>query len=124
MENLKETPAKSVVLTQEENEKAIIQIIEDHIVFTRLCSGMHTILNVYDPNKTTHELKAKYSGINSAFIIMGIKEEDLEIELDNAFYDCVCVTENDLVSVPELAKTIYMKWLNVIKNYFLTKKAA
>ncbi len=105
-------------------EKAIIKIIEDHIVFTRFYDGLYTVLNSYAPNKTCHQLKVGYNGIETAIIIMGIEDEDLKDKLNDTYYENACVKENELISVPELAQTIYLKWLNEIKDYFLTKKVA
>ncbi len=118
------TTEKSIILTQNSQEKAIIKIIEDHIIFTRFYDGLYTILNAYAPNETCHELKVSHNGIEAAIIIMGIEDKDLKDKLDDTYHDCACVKENELISIPELAQTIYLKWLNEIKNYFLTPKVA
>ncbi len=119
-----QTTEKSVVLTQNSQEKVIIKIIEDHIVFSRICEGMFTILNASKPNVLMHELKVDYNGIDNALALMGIEDEKLIGKLHDTYYNCVSNGESDLLTVLELAKIIYLKWLNEIKNFFLTKKAA
>ncbi len=119
-----QTNPTSVILTPTNEEQAVLQILSDHVLFNRFYDGMYTILNAYEPDKTANELKVDYKGIDIALIIMNIKDENLIEKLHDTFYDLACDRKSDWISAPELAQTIYLKWLSEIKNYFLTKKVA
>ncbi len=115
---------KELIERNKRTEKATLQIIEDSIVFSRFYDGLYSVLNSYAPKQTCHELKVNYNGVETAIILMGVKDEALKEKLSDTYNDYARVRENDLISVPELAQTIYLKWLNEIKNFFLTKKVA
>ncbi len=123
MANLSKISETTSVFTQNTQEKVIIKIIADHIVYTRIYDGMHTVLNAYDPNHDDYELKPKYSGIDTALLLMSIEDEKLIEKLHDAYYNGV-FGKYSMLSAPELAKIIYVEWLHEIKNYFLTKKVA
>lgn len=104
-------------------EKAIVNIIADNIVFSRIYDGMHTVLNSFDPTKGDMDLKAEFNGIDIAFTLLDIADEDLCGILSETYHNIVCDSD-ELRPADELAVVIYYEWLTEIKNYFLTKKTA
>lgn len=106
-----------------DQEKAVTNIISDHIIMERLSESMFTVNNVVRPNELDNGFNPiyNYHGYSIAFQIMGISEnEELCIELSELFDEKVHSNENALI----LAKDIYKDWLVGIKNYFTRLKSA
>ncbi len=117
-----QTTEKSVQSTQ---EKIILQILTDDIIFTRIEYVMFKFHNVFAPDNSQDidsEFTMKYGGYATAFDILGIdKHSKLGEILGELTYKMKDQSEE---RADILAQKIYSKWLDEIKNYFLTKKAA
>ncbi len=85
---------------------------------------MYTILNAQAPQKTCNTLNIGYKGIEIAFILLGVENDDLEDKLEYTYDNYASANQYDMHEVSELARNIYIEWLCDIKNFFLTKKVA
>ncbi|WP_233881879.1 hypothetical protein [Tenacibaculum piscium] len=103
----------------QEQATVIVKIITDHIVFTRIQDGMHSVLNCFNPDGELKEFNAEYSGIDTALMLMGVNDEMLIGRLHDSYYNGVFGNSSMMVAT-ELAKVIYVEWLCDIKNHFLT----
>ncbi|WP_407489157.1 hypothetical protein [Elizabethkingia anophelis] len=104
-------------------DRAIIGIIADHIVFDRISAGVSEILNSFAPINEDKRMDVKYNGIYLAFFFMDVEDKDLCRLLDDIYFDATFNSEEKR-DADELAKHIYMLWLNKIKDFFSTKKAS
>lgn len=104
-------------------EQAIINIIADHIFYSRIYDGMHKVLNAFAPNESDNCLQGVYGGIGNAFIFMDIEDENLCNELTDIYYNTAC-EPHEFRNVDELAEVVYYSWLKFIKDYYTVKKAS
>lgn len=104
---------------QNQESRAVIGIINDAIIFTRISCKMYDILNIFEPKNGEHEfeLEHNYSGINNAFDIMKVKDEKLEIILGSIYWDLVLTGHCIDDKADELAKNVYSQWIEAIKKY-------
>lgn len=102
-------------------ERAIIGILQDAIVWRRVSDKMFDIVNAFNPQKHENEFSTdcQHIGYVSAFHVMGIYDnDDLCSDLAEIFFDF----REDESPANELAETIYIEWLVCIKNYCATIK--
>ncbi len=113
---------KSVQSTQ---EKIILQILTDDIIFTKIEDVMFKFHNVFDPDNAEDpdgEFARKYNGYATAFEMLGI---DLYGKLGEILGELTYNMKNESEERADiLAQKIYAKWLDEIKNFFLIKKVA
>ena len=106
-------------------ERAIIGIIQDSIIWQRVSNGMFEILNAFHPEKCENEFQIdyKYRGFENALILMGLDNEELNESLGEIFNEYLNLKnpKHD-IAANELAETIYIEWLVCIKNYCVTLK--
>ena len=101
-------------------EKAVVSILQDAIIFKRVADRMYDIVNAFNPVKHEHafETENQHIGIKSAFYVIGIFEnDDLCEQLSDIFFDTLELKETQ---ADTLAETIYIDWLVCIKNYCAT----
>ena len=105
-------------------EKAIICILQDAIIWKRVSDSMYTLLNAFNPiaingDQENFDLEERYLGYENNFKIMGISDNyDLCQELSELFWSMQDTTSK----ANELAEKIYIEWLVCIKNYCATLK--
>lgn len=106
-------------------ERAIINVLNDHILWVRVESALFTISNAFNPSaKKGMDWSAEdnFHGYTTALIILGIENnEDLCSELSDIVSKMVSESEN---ASTELAREIYFEWLVAIKNFFTLKTVA
>lgn len=103
-------------------ERAVIGIIQDTILWRRVSDRVFEIINAFDPNGNQPEPEAdkKHIGISNAFHVMEIHDnQDLCDQLNTLFYEFM----QDESPADQLAQTIYIEWLVCIKNYCTTQKS-
>lgn len=104
-------------------EKAIIGIFFDYILWSRISESMRSINNVLHPNELENDFEPDclYRGYENAFHILGITDEnELCSELGGVFFGIISDNKEEAKS---LAERIYIEWLVCIKNYY-TKTVA
>ncbi len=110
-------------LNDEQIRKAVLDIITDHIVYSRLCDGIKTILNVYDPIQDKYDVGYDgYTGYDNALRILGITELNDFDELHTSLSIIITQqTYNNKCNIVFLAEYVLSEWEKEIKNYFSTK---
>ena len=104
-----------------QQEEAIIGVIQDAIVWARISVKMVGIINAFNPSSEECEFGADttFIGYENAFRIMRILDDEfLCNELSQVFRSF----SDDQSPANKLAETIYIEWLLCIKNYCLTSK--
>ena len=97
---------------QQNNEELILNILNDAIIFDRLCEGISSIFNLGQPE--VFKIEENYKGLGTAIKLMGV-EEDSPVRdiLVSTFLDCSTPSTNDSETA---SKSIYLEWLEVMNN--------
>jgi hypothetical protein len=103
-------------------EKAVINIISDHILWSRMELAVFKIHNVFNPGKKDGydwEADQNYYGYSTALLLMSIENDHELIDvLSTITFDMICQSDENS---KDLAKNIYIEWLNEIANYYTSK---
>ena len=95
---------------QHNNEELILGILNDAIIFNRLCDKLYHALKI-DSNWCPAE--GNYKGIGSAYKILNIEDSStLKDDLQNIFSQ---YAESNIDLIPA-TKKIYSEWQNVINQ--------
>jgi len=113
------------IIKNKSQEKAIIGIIQDAIIWRRVSDKMFDIVNAFHPARNDGE-HAEFEAENhmecyvNAFHVMDICDNDhLCGILADLFWK---YTQDNGAKANELATTIYIEWLVCIKNHYVTIK--
>lgn len=106
-------------------QRAIINILSDHILWVRVEECLFKISNAFNPSKKEcmdWTAEDNFHGYTTALMLLGIENnEDLCSELCDVTSKMISESEN---ASTELAKDIYFEWLVAIKNFFTLKSVA
>ena len=105
-------------------ERAIICILQDAIIWKRVSNSVYNLLNAFHPGKTNgdpenFELEGQYHGYENAIKIMGLSDND---ELCNELSELFWNMQDEKSKANDLAEKIYIEWLVCIRNYCATLK--
>lgn len=107
------------------NEKAAIQVLKDHIIWTRMSELIYKIQNIYNPSKnlpTEFEAEDHYEGYGTALLLLNITaNSDLCCEIGDITYELILNSEEN---AKDLAEKIYVEWLVTIKNFYTSRREA
>jgi hypothetical protein len=110
-------------ISNKPQERAIIGILQDAIIWRRVSEKIADIINAFNPKSFINDFDAdsKYQSYVNAFYVMGIHDnDDLCSELTEIFFNF----SGEQNPANELAETIYIEWLLCLKNYCATLKTA
>ena len=106
-------------------KEAIINILNDYILWFRVENAMFVMMNVYAPKKKMGidwEADCRYCGFQTCLLLLNIdSNDDLCHKICDRTSDMVYENETEAI---ELAKLIYLEWLLIIKNHFTVKEVA
>jgi hypothetical protein len=107
-------------------EQAIIDIIQDSIVFNRIARGAYDIINAFSPKDAQYDFNVEddYKGYYSALkLVADFNDDKLCGQLSEIFWNTTEYSKSTKNgNAQELAQTIYIEWLVCIKNYYATLK--
>ncbi len=95
------------------NEKEIITIIKDAVIFTRIAVKMEDLLSVIDPNDANNSFEPEkdYSGFTVAMNLMGYKSKGYS-ELEDIFHTIAFKETETKTDVYLAAENIYYQWVH------------
>ena len=116
---------QTIVITPELNEKLIVSILTDSILWFRLTDQIANMHRVFNPEYNTAvnlEPNNQIHGYTTAFLAMGISENDkLVDELTAIYFDFTVGLTPD--NAHDLAEIIFYEWVYTVNN-FNSKKSA
>lgn len=103
---------------QNKQDQIIIQILSDFILWYRIEDGMWKAINAFNLEQPSSDFEPdmKYNGYSSALMVMGVDSENEE-DLSSKLEDIVWEKMKERGNADELAETIYIEWLSVLRKH-------
>lgn len=105
-------------MTNSDKKEAVIALLSDYILFLRICGGMEKALSAFDSVCVDFEPEAEYNGINIAFAILGIKNEDMLCDELGDISIKYALNKEGRCDV--LAPELYNEWSEIICEYYMS----
>lgn len=102
-------------------EKTIIGIIQDSIIWGRVSGKVYDILNSFQPLEDEHQLDVmdKYFGYHNAIHLMGLENNNnLSGELDEIYCRLSSIGVKKNNKADDLAQEIYREWVVCFENHY------
>jgi hypothetical protein len=93
------------------NEELILNILNDTIIFDRLCEGVSSLFNLGRPEVFT--IEENYKGLGTAIKLMGVEEDSLVRDLlVSTFLNYSTPSTNDSETA---SKLVFSQWEKLIR---------
>lgn len=110
-------------ISKQLHEETILNILNDSIIFEKMSNGINKVLQAYTSNVEHFKVEDNHNGHWIAAGLLGVtnsfEQEILLDQLSTTYYSMIykVVDTDDIKNAQELAKDIYIEWLQLINAY-------